>query len=233
MEKKESKIKSNVATGMSSTAGAAIGVVAGSAISQSALAGEAPQPDPVPEPEPAPAPHRPEPAPQPQPTPPDPRPEPPTPPQPDPVPPVPEPEPQPTPVPPVPDPAPQPEVQVISYETVDNPDGSRMDVAVVSINGQVNLLGDTDMDGVADVIAYDANGNGVIEEDEIFTTYANDDNGNGVIEEHEVHPVSDAQIAMQPLQEAVDQTGDDIVCNDTVGAEPDYINDANVGEYIA
>lgn len=210
-EKKTSEVKSNVISGMSSTVGAAAGVVAGSVISSEVNAAEIPvtpeeeqevevvssQPsvtsgssthhNPAPTPEPAPEP-TPEPEPRPEPTP------------------EPNPEPEPT-----PGPTPEPEIEVISYETVTNEDGSQMDVAVVNAQGQAVMIADVDQNGYADVMASDLNNNGQL------------DNG-------EIVDVSDQNIAMQPLQEAANMGGNDMIAQTN---DVDYINDANVDDYIA
>lgn len=207
-EKKTSEVKSNVISGMSSTVGAAAGVVAGSVISSEVNAAEIPvtpeeeqevevvssQPSrtdgntthhnsaPAPEPEPTPEPEpRPEPTPQPEP----------------------EPTPGPTPE--------EPEIEVVSYETVTNEDGSQMDVAVVNAQGQAVMIADVDQNGYADVMASDINNNGQLENGEIVD-------------------VSDQNIAMQPLQQAANMGGNDMVAQTN---DVDYINDANVDDYMA
>lgn len=213
-EKKTSEVKSNVISGMSSTVGAAAGVVAGSVISTEVNAAEIPvtpeeeqevevvssqpsrtggntthhNPTPAPEPEPTP---EPEPAPEPEP-----RPEP-----------TPQSEPEPTPG-PTPE---EPEIEVVSYETVTNEDGSQMDVAVVNAQGQTVMIADVDQNGIADVMASDLNNNGQLDEGEIVD-------------------VSDQSIAMQPLQAAANVGGNDMIAQTN---DVDYINDANVDDYIA
>ena len=214
-EKKTSEMKSNVISGMSSTVGAAAGVVAGSVISSEVNAAEIPvtpedeqevevissqpsrtggnsthhnpnpTPEPTPEPEPTPTPE-PEPRPEPTPT----------------------PEPEPT---PEPTPTPEPEIEVVSYETITNEDGSQMDVAVVNAQGQAIMIADVDQNGYADVMASDLNNNGQL------------DNG-------EIVDVSDQNIAMQPLQEAANMGGNEMVAQTN---DIDYVNDANVDDYIA
>ena len=201
-EKKTSDVKSNVISGMSSTVGAAVGVVAGSIISSEVNAAEIPAAEiPVtPEEEqdvevvssqpsktggstPS---HNPTPNPTPEPA---------TEPNPD----------------PVPEPTPESEIEVVSYETVTNEDGSQMDVAVVNAQGQAVMIADVDQNGVADIMASDLNYNGQL------------DNG-------EIVDVSDQNIAMQPLQDAANMNGNNMVAQT---GEPDYINDANVDDYIA
>ena len=200
-EKKTSDVKSNVISGMSSTVGAAVGVVAGSIISSEVNAAEIPvtpeeeqdvevvssQPSKTggstPSHNPTPHPTT-EPATEPNPT------------------------PEPT---PASEPRPEPEIEVVSYETVTNEDGSQMDVAVVNAQGQAVMIADVDQNGVADIMASDLNYNGQL------------DNG-------EIVDVSDQNIAMQPLQDAANMNGNNMVAQT---GEPDYINDANVDDYIA
>ena len=205
-EKKTSDVKSNVISGMSSTVGAAVGVVAGSIISSEVNAAEIPAAEiPVtPEEEqdvevvssqpsktggstPS---HNPTSHPTPQPA----------------------TEPNPTPEPtPASEPRPESEIEVVSYETVTNEDGSQIDVAVVNAQGQAVMIADVDQNGVADIMASDLNYNGQL------------DNG-------EIVDVSDQNIAMQPLQDAANMNGNNMVAQT---GEPDYINDANVDDYIA
>ena len=205
-EKKTSDVKSNVISGMSSTVGAAVGVVAGSIISSEVNAAEIPAAEiPVtPEEEqdvevvssqpsktggstPS---HNPTSHPTPQP--------------------VTEPNPTPEPT-PASEPRPESEIEVVSYETVTNEDGSQIDVAVVNAQGQAVMIADVDQNGVADIMASDLNYNGQL------------DNG-------EIVDVSDQNIAMQPLQDAANMNGNNMVAQT---GEPDYINDANVEDYIA
>lgn len=103
------------------------------------------------------------------------------------------------------------EIEVIDYETVTNDDGSQMDVAVVNAQGQAAMIVDVDQDGIADVMAADFNGNGQIDDGEQVD-------------------ITDRNIAMQQLHDAVNNMevdGPIVQTNDT-----DYINDANVDEYI-
>lgn len=213
-EKKTSEVKSNVISGMSSTVGAAAGVVAGSVISSEVNAAEIPvTPEEEQEVEVVSSQpsrtggntthHNPTPAPEPEPTP-----------EPEPAP-EPEPRPEPTPQPepePTPGPTPEePEIEVVSCETVTNEDGSQMDVAVVNAQGQTVMIADVDQNGIADVMASDLNNNGQL------------DNG-------EMVDVSDQNITMQPLQAAANVGGNDMIAQTN---DVDYINDANVDDYIA
>lgn len=200
-EKETSDVKSNVISGMSSTVGAAAGVVAGSIISSEVNAAEIPvtpeeeqdvevvssQPSKTGGSTPS---HNPTPHPTPEPA----------------------TEPNPTPEPTTASESrPEPEIEVVSYETVTNEDGSQMDVAVVNAQGQAVMIADVDQNGVADIMAADLNNNGQL------------DNG-------EIVDVSDQNIAMQPLQDAANMNGNNMVAQT---GEPDYINDANVDDYIA
>lgn len=100
------------------------------------------------------------------------------------------------------------EVEVLACETVTGNDGSQMDIAVVSANGQEIIIGDVNQDGVADVMASDVNGNGQLE-------------GNEIVD------ISNENISMQPFHDAA---------NDNMMAQTDdidYVNDANVNDYMA
>lgn len=126
--------------------------------------------------------------------------------------PTPKPEP-PTPEPPMPEPpTPEPttpEVEVLSYDRVTNDDGSQMDIAVVSVDGnEVGVL-DVDLDGEADVLMCDLN-------------------SNGVIEDNEVQYVSGEGIAMQDFQDA--SGFNPLYAQNDL---PDYVNDADVDTYMA
>lgn len=130
----------------------------------------------------------------------------------------PEPEPvKPEPVNPEHEPVHTTKVEVLSFETQTYDDGSQSDVAILSVNGTPVMLADVDRDGLADIMACD-------------------ENGNGSLDMGEVIDVSDAYIAMQPLQE-VAGTGEllpnppDVIAQN-VGL-PDYVNDADVGGFMA
>lgn len=195
MEKKNSNLKSNVATGASSTVGAAIGVAAGTAFTQPVQAAELEEPTVTPQAQNAqvqaakPEPVKPEPTSEPEPV-----------------------KPSTEPVTTDPVTTEEPDVQVVSYETVTNEDGSQMDVAVVAVEGEAVIIGDLNQDGIADVMAHD-------------------ENHNGQLETNEVQDISGQQLAMQPLHDAVDPNmGGYMAQNDS---EPDYTNDANVDAYMA
>lgn len=108
---------------------------------------------------------------------------------------------------PEPAPNPDPEVEVIAYETMTNQDGTQSDVAVVSVDGQQMLIADVDCDNVADLMLTDTNGNGTIDEGECVN-------------------ISREGIMMSPLREAA--IGGLDVAQDT-----DYINDADVNDFMA
>lgn len=109
---------------------------------------------------------------------------------------------------PEPVPVVEPSIEVLDYETLHGEDGSSVDLAIVSVDGQEMGLYDIDRDGRADLVAIDENG------DEKITA-------------NEVHNVSDAGIAMQPFQDQF------IAQNMVEPVEPDYINDGNVDSYMA
>ena len=85
-----------------------------------------------------------------------------------------------------------PEVRVLSYERVTMDDGSQMDVATVSIDGQEAAIVDVDLDGWADGMIADANLDGNISEDEITSFQG-----------------TDVRIEMGPLAQAANYQGDD------------------------
>lgn len=125
---------------------------------------------------------------------------------------IPEPMPEPTPEPipePIPTPIPEPEIQVLGYERVLNNDGSQMDVAVINIAGQDAVVVDGNIDGTADVIAIDVNGNGMVDDGEIMD-------------------VSGQGIPMQPFQQEVMQPEPVFIAQ-----EQDYVNNADVHEFMA
>lgn len=101
-----------------------------------------------------------------------------------------------------------PEISVLGYETVINDDGSQSDVAVISIDGQEAQLIDSNQDGNADMLMVDVDGNGDIDSDEILN-------------------IEDEGISMSGFQ--TDVLGD----SHSLVADADYINDANVDDYMA
>ena len=103
----------------------------------------------------------------------------------------------------------EPEVQVLSYETVATENGN-VDMALVSVNDQVYLVADADQDGFADVIGADINGDGNLSPEEL-------------------QPIDGQELPMQPLHEAYLQG--QTAQNEIDG--PDYVNTANVDDYMA
>ena len=100
----------------------------------------------------------------------------------------------------------EPQVEVLHYETITNEDGSQMDFAVVSIDGQEMGIYDIDQDGIADLLAQDVNNDNQISADEI-------------------EDISGEGISMQPFHDEY------IAQNDPSGS--DYITDGNVESYMA
>lgn len=103
----------------------------------------------------------------------------------------------------------EPDVEMVGYERATNDDGSQIDIAVVKIDGQEVGFIDADMDGRADFIASDLN-------------------GNGQMDEGEVAYIADQNIGMQQFQDAAD-FNPLYAQNDM----PDYVNDADVDTYMA
>lgn len=100
----------------------------------------------------------------------------------------------------------EPEIIVESCEVVVNPDGTVMEVAALSIDGQAALVIDGDLDGMADVIAVDMNGNEMLDEGELMD-------------------VSEDGMSMAMFREQ-DYTL-------TAQTEDDYVNNADVDDYMA
>ena len=113
---------------------------------------------------------------------------------------------------PEPEPTPEPEVQVIGYEQVPAGDGQVIQVAAVSINGNVVQLAEVTGDDIVDLAGMDSNYDGQITEDEIID-------------------VSAEGISMQQLHDSYQQTQN--LAQDTDISSPDYINDGNVDDFIA
>ena len=108
-------------------------------------------------------------------------------------------------------------VEVVGYHTIDNADGTQSDVAVLNVEEQPMAIIDVDQDGAGDLLFADFNQNSQIDEDEIID-------------------ITEADVPMQPLAEAA---GADrpVVNHDGALASngeqfPDYVNDANVDEFM-
>lgn len=106
------------------------------------------------------------------------------------------------------------DVQVLDYQTVDNGQGGQADVAVITDGTTQAVVIDADRDGIADVMAVDQNHDGQISDNEVIN-----------LEGHNV--------AMQPLQEMAhaDDPNDGMMAQNA-SYEPDYVNDANVDGYV-
>ena len=122
---------------------------------------------------------------------------------------------------PIDGPTPQPvsetelEVEVVEYATETLDDGSQMDVAVLSAGGQAVMVADIDMDGYADFAASDLNNNGELDDGEVVD-------------------LSGESIAMQPFADAANAMGDDALAQTAdLDLDTDYVNDANVDDYLA
>lgn len=99
------------------------------------------------------------------------------------------------------------EIEVLGYDRLTNQEGNQIDLAVINVHGNEVGVVDADMDGIADAVMHDAN-------------------GNGVIEENEIHPIVDEVIPMQPLADAAG-FNPLYAQNDL----PDYVNDAQVDTF--
>lgn len=106
------------------------------------------------------------------------------------------------------------DVQVLDYQTVDNGQGGQADVAVITDGTTQAVVIDADRDGIADVMAVDQNHDGQLSDNEIIN-----------LEGHNV--------AMQPLQEMAHANDpNDGMMAQNASYEPDYVNDANVDGYV-
>lgn len=100
-------------------------------------------------------------------------------------------------------------IEVLSYERIPTGEGGEMDVAVLDVNGTEVAVVDFDLDGVADTMACDFNQNGIIEDGESID-------------------IQDQGISMFPFQDAAG-FNPDLAQNQL----PDYMNDADVDNYMA
>lgn len=107
------------------------------------------------------------------------------------------------------------EIKLLGFESVESEDGQRVDMAVLEIGGRTAVLADCNGDNVADVLAYD-------------------ENGNQNFEDHEFVNVENEQISMEAFQTPVNQTDvDETILAENHQNDLDYINNANVNEYMA
>lgn len=60
------------------------------------------------------------------------------------------------------------EVEVVGYDRIDTQDGGQIDLAVVNYNGNEVGIIDLNLDGEADVMVCDVNNDGVIDENEVI-----------------------------------------------------------------
>lgn len=104
-------------------------------------------------------------------------------------------------------------VQVLDYQTVQMADGNVADVAVISNGTNQAVIIDANRDGVADVMAADTNNDGQLSENEIVD-------------------ISGENLAMQPLHDAVQPSSNDGYMMAQNTGEPDYVNDANVDGFV-
>lgn len=106
----------------------------------------------------------------------------------------------------------EPAIEVIGYEHINTEDGTEMDLVVLSVDGAEVGVVDVDMDGRADVMLADVNGDGVIDENEIVS-------------------LEDVDIAMVDLMNAMPQSEPNGF--QYAQADQDYNNNANVDSFFA
>lgn len=111
----------------------------------------------------------------------------------------------------------EPEIEVLSYETIDNGDGSQSDVAVIKVDGTGAAIIDFDQDGQADAMMVDSNHNMSFDS------------------EDQIHNISEAGINMQPFCDAVRNDGNLLVAESDSTPDngiDDYNNDADVSDFL-
>ncbi len=96
------------------------------------------------------------------------------------------------------------EVEVLGVEYVQTENGQEVAIGGMSINGQEVFVLDADNDGLGDLAAMDANGNGHFEENEIVN-----------LSEH-------------PVDMSIFETTDPSICGGVTPAEPDYMPTENL-----
>lgn len=99
------------------------------------------------------------------------------------------------------------EIRVLGVETVQGPNGQPMTIAGLESDNEQALLVDIDNDGQFDVLLHD-------------------DNGDGQLQENEVYDISSANVEVADLEQATaNQNGMQYASNDGM---PDYMNDADI-----
>ena len=74
----------------------------------------------------------------------------------------------------------EPHVEVVGYQTIEASDGTKMDMATMSIDGEEVMVFDVDRDGKADYAAAD-------------------ENGDGQLSYNEIHDISDVDLSMNAI----------------------------------
>ncbi|MCC8071619.1 MAG: hypothetical protein LIO90_07445 [Bacteroidales bacterium] len=101
-------------------------------------------------------------------------------------------------------------MEVLSYASETADDGTVRDVAVLSVNGTTTMIIDENGDGVADVIAADLDGDGVIKDTDHMRLTQHIE-----MQQYESLYISQHAQEMQAYE------------------QPDYTNDANVDDFLA
>lgn len=107
---------------------------------------------------------------------------------------------------PEPDSTQNPDIEVLNYGTITDENGNQIDVAIIDFEDNEVLVIDSNQDNIADVIFIDANHNGEIENEEIFD-------------------ISEENISMQTYEDAY---YDSLLANNQ-----DFENDADISDYYA
>lgn len=107
---------------------------------------------------------------------------------------------------PEPDSTQNPDIEVLNYGTITDENGNQIDVAIIDFEDNEVLVIDSNQDNIADVIFIDANHNGEIENEEIFD-------------------ISEENISMQ--------TYEDAYYDSLLADNQDFENDADISDYYA
>lgn len=107
---------------------------------------------------------------------------------------------------------PETEVRVLGIEEMPDGEGQMMTVVAVEMDGQNVLLVDVDHDGQIDLVMADVNGDGQLSDDEIAD-------------------ISASEIQVADLQQHLEGNDASLLASDD--SMPDYMNDANAGNFLA
>jgi hypothetical protein len=112
----------------------------------------------------------------------------------------------------------EPEINVISTDTIKDDEGNDIHRAILMVDNHIEVMLDVDLDGKADYVVSDVNGDGQITNDEIVNT-------------HDIHQVVLMPEGEYPLPEDFSDTkpdtDDDLISQLNGNDMPDYTNTTN------